>query len=313
MTWCMSLTALFATAIVLGSGGQMPIFTNVAPHAGLTVRNVSGDETHKKYLPELNGSGVAFIDYNNDGLPDIYLINGTRAFLSSSDPAPISHLYRNNGDGTFTDVTSQAGVGSSGWGQGACVGDYDNDGWDDLFVTYYGHNRLFHNNGNGTFTDVAAGTGLTGADGNWNTGCAFVDYNRDGRLDLFIASYVDLGSNFANAPPPGSGEFCQYKGMPIACGPRGLKASANHLFRNEGNGRFSDVSESSGILKTAGHYSLGVLTLDYDRDGWPDIYVACDSAPSILLHNQRDGTFQDVGLMAGTAFNDMEKLRPAWV
>ncbi|MDQ2777547.1 MAG: CRTAC1 family protein [Acidobacteriota bacterium] len=296
--------ALFVIAAVLATGGENLSFTNVAAHAGLTVRDVSGDDTHKKYLPELNGSGIAFIDYNNDGLPDIFVINGTRAALSNSDSAPISHLYRNNGDGTFTDVTFKAGVGSSGWGQGACVGDYDNDGWDDLFVTYYGHNRLFHNNGDGTFTDVADTAGLTGADGRWNTGCAFIDYNRDGRLDLFIASYVDLGPHFADAPPPGSGEFCQYKGMPIACGPRGLKASANHLFRNEGNGMFSDVSESSGILRTAGHYSLGVLTLDYDRDGWPDIYVACDSAPSILLHNNRDGTFQDAGLIAGTAFNE---------
>ncbi len=226
--------ALFVIAAVLATGGANLSFTNVAAHAGLTVRDVSGDDAHKKYLPELNGSGIAFIDYNNDGLPDIFVINGTRAALSNSDSAPISHLYRNNGDGTFTDVTSIAGVGSSGWGQGACVGDYDNDGWDDLFVTYYGHNRLFHNNGDGTFTDVADKAGLTGTDGRWNTGCAFLDYNRDGRLDLFIASYVDLGPHFADAPPPGSGEFCQYKGMPIACGPRGLKASANHLLSQRG-------------------------------------------------------------------------------
>lgn len=304
ISWVARIAALLGTATVgAGAAGDL-IFTNVAARAGLIARNVSGDETHKKYLPELNGSGVAFIDFNNDGLPDLYLVNGTRAFLQGSDPAPVSHLYQNNGDGTFTDVTSKAGVGSSGWGQGACVGDYDNDGWDDLFVTYYGHNRFFHNNGNGTFTDVAAQAGLAGADGGWNTGCAFVDYNRDGRLDLFIASYVDLGPDFSRTPPPGSGEFCQYKGMPIACGPRGLKASANHLYRNEGGGRFNDVSKSSGILQTAGHYSLGVLTLDYDRDGWPDIYVACDSAPSILLHNNRDGTFEDVGLIAGTAFNE---------
>ena len=297
------IRVLLFTTMLLTAHTEDVTFTNVAARAGLTARNVSGDATHKKYLPELNGSGVAFIDYNNDGLPDIFVINGTRTDLGKSDSAPASHLYRNNGDGKFTDVTSKAGVGSSGWGQGACVGDYDNDGRDDLFVTYYGHSRLFHNNGDGTFTDVANKAGLSGADGYWNTGCAFVDYNRDGRLDLFIASYVDLGPHFADAPPPGSGEFCQYKGMPIACGPRGLKTSPNHLYRNDG-GRFTDVSESSGILKTTGHYSLGVLTLDYDHDGWPDIYVACDSASSMLLHNNKDGTFTDVGLIAGAAFNE---------
>jgi enediyne biosynthesis protein E4 len=311
---CSRRTVLSIAALVLGASAisaangnniLAPLtFRNLAIRAGLTAPSVSGDKTHKKYLPELNGSGVAFIDYNNDGLPDIFQVNGTRTSLTNSDVVPTSHLYRNNGDGTFTDVTMKAGVGSSGWGQGACVGDYDNDGWDDLFVTYYGHNRLFHNNGDGTFSDIAGKAGLAGADGHWNTGCAFVDYNRDGHLDLFIASYVDLGDHFADAPPPGSGEFCQYKGMPIACGPRGLKTSPNHLYRNDGTGKFIDVSESSGIRRTSGHYSLGVLTLDYDRDGWPDIYVACDSAPSILLHNNHDGTFQDVGLSSGAAFND---------
>jgi hypothetical protein len=298
------IACLLATVASVAPNRQCVLFTNAATRAGITARDVSGDAAHKKYLPELNGSGVAFIDYNNDGFPDIFVISGTRASVTVSDAAPVSRLYRNNGDGTFTDVTSSAHVGSSGWGQGACVGDYDNDGWDDLFVTYYGHNRLFHNNGNGTFTDVADRAGLAGADRQWNTGCAFVDYNRDGRPDLFVASYVDLGAHFADAPPPGSGEFCQYKGVAIACGPRGLKSIPNHLFRNEGSGRFTDVSESSGILKTAGHYCLGVLTLDYDRDGWPDIYVACDSAPSILLHNSHDGTFQDVGLISGTGFNE---------
>lgn len=306
--------ALWVITLVLGGAGLVAAlaevgvapftFTNQAERAGLTVRNVSGDDVHKKYLPELNGSGVAFIDYNNDGLPDIFQVNGTRTPLSKSDTIPTSRLYRNNGDGTFTDITLKAGVGSSGWGQGACIGDYDNDGWDDLFVTYYGHNRLFHNNGDGTFSERAGSAGLAGADGQWNTGCAFIDYNRDGRLDLFIASYVDLGDHFADAPPPGSGEFCQYKGMPIACGPRGLKSSPNHLYRNDGAGKFTDVSEPSGIRRTSGHYSLGVLTLDYDRDGWPDIYVACDSAPSILLHNNHDGTFRDAGLSSGAAFND---------
>jgi hypothetical protein len=184
------------------------------------------------------------------------------------------------------------------------VGDYDNDGYDDLFVTYYGRNKLFHNNGNGTFTDVAEIAGVAGQDGRWNSGCAFVDYDRDGKLDLVVVEYVDLGADFSNAPVPGSGEFCQYKGVAIACGPRGLKAGVNYLYHNKGNGTFEDVSEASGIRRTQGHYALGVLTLDYDNDGWPDIYVACDSAPSILYHNNHDGTFTDTGVISGTAFND---------
>ncbi len=314
MAWARSHAGVLLITVLFGYGGistarvdpgsDCVTFINEAARAGLTARNVSGDDHHKKYLPELNGSGVAIIDYDSDGFPDIFLVNGTRFGSTSSETVPTAHLYRNNGDGTFTDTTTKAGLAASGWGQGACVGDFDNDGWDDLFVTYYGHNRLFHNNGNGTFSDIAAQAGLSGTDGEWSTGCAFLDYNRDGHLDLFVASYVDLGAHFADAPLPGSGEFCRYKGMPIACGPRGLKTSPNHLFRNQGNGRFTDVSRSSQILKTEGHYSLGVLTLDYDRDGWPDIYVACDSAPSILLHNNRDGTFQDVGITAGIAVND---------
>jgi len=275
-------------------------FSDVAPRAGLTARNESGGVTKKQYILEMNGSGIAFIDYDNDGYPDLFIVNGRT--LESAEAT--SHLYRNNHDGTFTDVTRRAGVGASGWGQGACVGDYDNDGYDDLFVTYYGRNRLFHNNGNGTFTDVAEAAGVAGADGRWNTGCAFVDYDRDGRLDLMVANYVDLGASFTNVPPPGSGEFCQYKGIPIACGPRGLKPAVNYLYRNKGDGTFEDVSDRAGIRRTQGHYALGVLTLDYDNDGWPDIYVACDSAAGILYHNNHDGTFTDLGLPSGTGFND---------
>ena len=279
-------------------------FINVASKAGLTAPDVSGDETRKRFILEMNGSGVAFIDYNNDGLPDIFIVNGTRFEAASGPLEPTSHLYRNNGDATFTDVTEKAGVGYSGWGQGACAGDYDNDGFVDLFVTYYGLNRLYHNNGDGTFREVAASAGLAGAKGRWNTGCAFVDYDRDGKLDLFVANYVDLGLDLAAVPPPGSGQFCQYKGLPIACGPRGLKTAPNYLYRNLGDGTFRDTSAVAGIRKTDGHYALGVLTIDYDNDGWPDIFVACDSAASILLHNNHDGTFTDQGIPSGTAFND---------
>lgn len=278
-------------------------FVDRAARAGLTAINASGDIAKKKYILEMNGSGVAFIDYNRDGYVDLFLVNGTR-FTTSQDHEPTSHLYRNNGDGTFTDVTREAGVFYSGWGQGACVADFDNDGWDDLFVTYYGRNRLYRNNGNGTFTEVAEKAGVAGEDGRWNSGCAFVDYDRDGKVDLFVANYVDLGPGFSHVPNPGSGEFCQYKGIPIACGPRGLPRAVNYLYHNNGDGTFSDVSQVAGIRATDGHYALGVLTLDYDNDGWPDIYVACDSAGSILYHNKRNGTFEDAGIISGLAFND---------
>ncbi len=280
------------------------LFADVAQQAGITAQNVSGDQSKKKYLVEMNGSGIAFIDFDHDGYADLFVVNGTSFGYKAAEPAPISHLYRNNHDGTFSDVTAKAGVAVSGWGQGACVGDYDNDGWDDLFVTYYGHNKLFHNQGNGTFSEVSIAAGVGGSENTWHSGCAFVDYDRDGKLDLFVASYIEPGPAFANVPAAGSGEFCEYKGIPIACGPRGLKPAANVLYRNLGDGRFADVSESSGILKTQGKYSLGVLTVDYNNDGWPDLYVACDSAPSILYRNRHDGTFEDVGIPSGTSFNE---------
>ncbi len=290
------------TLFLLGSAALQ--FTDVAKQAGLTARNVSGGEIRKRYIVEMNGSGIAFIDYNKDGLVDLFIVNGTRFDLSPGAAPPTNHLYRNNGDGTFTDVTLEAGLADFGWGQGACVGDYDNDGYSDLFVTYYGRNHLYHNKGDGTFVEVSQAAGVAGESGHWHSGCAFVDTDRDGKLDLFVASYIDPGPAFANVPAVGSGEFCQYKGIPIACGPRGLKPGVNYLFHNEGGGKFKDVSDASGIRNTDGHYSLGVLTLDFDNDGWPDIYVACDSTASILYHNRRDGTFEDVGLASGTAFNE---------
>jgi hypothetical protein len=279
-------------------------FVDATAKAGLTAANVSGAVVNKKYILEMNGSGLAFIDYNRDGFVDLFLVNGTELERRAGMPEPVSHLYRNNGNGTFTDVTREAGVAYSGWGQGACVADFDNDGYDDLFVTYYGKNRLYHNNGDGTFTEMAERAGVAGADGRWNSGCAFIDYDRDGKVDLFVANYVALGPNFSNVPKPGSGEFCQYKGIPVACGPRGLPAAVNYLYHNNGDGTFTDVSASSGMRATEGHYALGVLTLDYDNDGWPDIYVACDSAASILYHNKRDGTFEDAGIASGLAYNE---------
>jgi len=214
---------------------------------------------------------------------------------------PTNHLYKNNRDGTFTDVTEKAGLIRGGWGQGVCVGDYDNDGFDDLFVTYWGKNVLYHNNGDGTFTDVSEKAGVAGARTRWSTGCAFVDYDRDGHLDLFVANYIDL-ADFKSWPLPESGP-CMFKSVQVACGPPGLPGAKNILYRNNGDGTFTDVSEKSGITQARGTYGLGVLCADFDNDGWPDIYVANDSQPSALYRNNHDGTFTDIGIVAGVAYS----------
>ena len=278
-------------------------FVDVAAQAGITVRNVNGDAENKKYIIESTGSGVAILDYDHDGWMDIFLVNGQELDASKhKGPAPTSHLFRNNHDGTFTDVTARAGLALTAWGQGACVGDYDNDGFDDLYVTAYGKNHLFHNQGDGTFRDVTEQAGVGGSGKEWGTGCAFVDYDRDGRLDLMVANYVHF--DLAETPAPGSQAGCMWKGAPVMCGPRGLPSTPNVLFHNEGAGRFRDVSKAAGIERTAGHYCFSVTTLDYNEDGWPDIYVACDSTPSILYRNNHDGTFTDVAADTGAAFNE---------
>jgi enediyne biosynthesis protein E4 len=278
-------------------------FIDIAPQAGLRMKNVNGGVDAKKYIIETTGSGVAIFDYDNDGWPDIFLVNGTTLDKTKErNEKPSSHLFHNNHDGTFSDVTQAAGLDFTGWGQGVCVGDYDNDGFDDLYVTYYGKNRLYHNEGNGTFKEVAASAGVAGDGTAWGTGCAFVDYDRDGKLDLFVANYVLF--DVKTAPKPGQGVRCVWKGTPVMCGPRGLDSSPNILYHNLGGGKFADVSKSSGIEKTYGHYCFSVSTLDYDDDGWPDIYVACDSTSSILYHNLKNGTFIDVAAEAGVAFNE---------
>jgi hypothetical protein len=284
-----------------GDGGDLGVsFLNVARESGLNAKTIFGGEHKNKYLLETTGCGVAFYDYDNDGWLDIFLVNGTRLEGFPAGSEPTSHLFRNNRDGTFTDVTARAGVAHSGWGQGVCVGDYDNDGWDDLFVTYFGKNVLYHNNGDGTFTDVSQKSGVAGKVARWNTGCAFVDYDRDGRLDLFVANYIDL--DLATAPVPESGP-CLYKSVMVACGPPGLEGGKNILYHNNGDGTFTDVSEASGILGANGTYGLGVLTADLDNDGWPDIYVANDSTASILYQNKKNGKFQDIAIEAGCALS----------
>jgi hypothetical protein len=291
------------SAIVFPQTKSTPIvhFTDQAEKAGLLALNVFGGKEAKKYIIETTGTGVAIFDYDNDGWPDIFLVNGTTLGSSAGEDGPTNHLYHNNHDGTFTDVTKAAGLEATGWGQGVCVGDYDNDGWDDLYVTYYGRNRLFHNE-KGVFKDVSDQAGVAGTKQAWGSGCAFVDYDRDGKLDIMVANYVDF--DVSTAPLPGQGTSCLWKGVPVMCGPNGLKPASNTLYRNRGDGTFEDVSVKSGVAKADGFYSLSVSTLDFDNDGWPDIYVACDSRPSILYHNNRDGTFTDVAVLAGAAYNE---------
>jgi hypothetical protein len=276
---------------------------DVAREAGLTAPNVWGGVDHKKYIIEAKGSGLAFFDYDNDGWLDIYLTNGNR--FDTNWPAgkePTSHLYKNNRDGTFTDVTQKSGLARTGWQTGVCVGDYDNDGWDDLFCCFWGHNVLFHNNGDGTFTDVTRKAGVFDEQIRWGSGCTWLDYDRDGRLDLFVCHYIKLDP--AQVPSSSEPAVCQWKGMPVMCGPRGLPGDTNVLYHNNGDGTFADVSEKAGILKPGPRYSITPVSYDFDNDGWPDIYVAVDSQPSILYKNNHDGTFSDVSVIAGCAYSE---------
>jgi enediyne biosynthesis protein E4 len=293
---------IFATALPRPAAPHAPgiVFVDIAPEAGIVHKTIFGSETSDTYLLETTGCGVAFFDYDNDDWLDLFFVNGTRLEGFPKGQEPTNHLYKNNRDGTFTDVTQQAGLMHTGWGQGVCIGDYDNDGFDDLFVTYWGKNVLYHNNGDGTFTDVSEKAGVAGTRVRWGTGCAFVDYDRDGKLDLFVANYCD--GDLESWPLPQSGP-CLYKGGLVACGPPGLPGGKNILYHNNGDGTFTDVSERAGILKENGTYGLGVLTGDFDNDGWPDIYVANDSQPSALYHNNQDGTFTDMGIMDGCSYS----------
>jgi enediyne biosynthesis protein E4 len=283
------------------SGRVFPCsFEDVAAAAGLTAPQIDGGE-NKKYIVESTGSGVAFLDFDNDGWQDVFLVSGSR-FEDAGGPRPANHLYRNNHDGTFTDVTAKAGLAHSGWGQSVTVADYDNDGFDDLFVTYWGRNVLYHNNGDGTFSDVSVKAGVAGAFDRWGSGAAFFDYNRDGRLDLFVANYLNLDT--ARTPLPGANPNCAWLGMPVICGPRGLPYSTNLLYRNNGDGTFTDVSAPSGVGTPTRSYGLGVLAADLDGDGWQDVYVACDSTPSLFYRNRGDGTFSERAVMTGLAYDD---------
>lgn len=275
-------------------------FTDMAEKAGLTASNVFGGKHSSTYILESTGTGVAIFDYDNDGWPDIFLVNGTTLEGFPAGNAPTNHLYHNNHDGTFTDVTEKAGLVATGWGQGVCVGDYDNDGWEDLYVTYYGKNRLYHNL-HGTFEEVAESSGVAGDGKTWSSGCAFLDYDRDGHLDLAVANYASF--DLAHAALPGKFPSCLWKGIAVFCGPRGLPASKNTLYHNLGNGSFKDVTLKAHLDRTMGHFCFSVSPIDFDNDGWPDIYISCDSTPSILYRNNHDGTFTDVGIFSGVAYN----------
>jgi enediyne biosynthesis protein E4 len=276
-------------------------FTDVATAAGLHAPVIYGGVDSKKYIMEANGCGCAFLDYDNDGWMDIFLLSGSR--LEGAPPEATNRLYKNNRDGTFTDVTDKAGLRAVGWANGVCVADYNNDGFDDIFCTYFGQNRLYRNNGDGTFTDVTKQAGLwDDSEARWGAGCAFVDYNRDGYLDLFVSNYIRF--SFKHAPVPGESSTCNWKGIPVNCGPRGLPTGRHSLYRNNGDATFTEVTKQAGIAGATESYGMTVVAADFDEDGWPDIFVACDSTPSLLFMNNHDGTFREEGVMRGVALSD---------
>ena len=297
------MAARKAQVLTRGKPSGLPFdarFTDVANEAGLRSVTVYGPVDHKEYIVESLGCGCAFLDYDNDGWLDISLLSGTH-FANSPEDASI-RLFKNNRDGTFRDVTKEAGLLKTGWASGVCVGDYNNDGFEDMFVTYWGHNTLYRNNGDGTFTDVTRAAGLMDSGKRWGSGCTFLDYNRDGNLDLFVANYVRF--DIENAPKPGDTANCRWSDMPVFCGPRGYPYGQHSLYRNNGDGTFTDVSVASGISSSKDSYGLTAIAADFDDDGWPDIYVACDSTPSLLFLNNHDGTFREEGAIRGVAYSE---------
>jgi hypothetical protein len=273
-------------------------FVNVAHAAGLRSPVIYGARDHADYIFEANGCGAAFLDYDNDGWLDILLLTGRR-LDATPDDATI-RLYHNNRDGTFSDVSAKAGIARSVWATGVTIGDYDNDGFDDLFITCRGQNILFRNHGDGTFSDVTSKAGLL-SEKRYATGCTWIDYDRNGLLDLFVCHYTAFD---AKTPPRGKDPGCNYSGVPVFCGPAGIPQESCRLYRNNGDGTFTDVSEPSGIAAVKAGYGLTAAAADFDGDGWPDIYVACDTSPSLFFRNNHDGTFAEEGLERGVSLSD---------
>jgi hypothetical protein len=291
------------------AGDWAVTFVDAAPHAGLTTPSVYGGVARKRFIIETNGAGVALLDVDGDGWLDALVLNGTRLKDGSREDqtwpagqAPTTRLYRNRHDGTFADITRGSGLDRVAWSSSVCAGDFDNDGRVDLLTTAYGTNALYRNAGNGRFTDVTARVGLPMTGTRWGSGCTFIDYDRDGRLDLFVANYLRL--DLPTASEPGQGVNCLWKGIPVNCGPKGLPSDTNLLYHQERDGTFRDVSVESGIAAVRNRYSMTAAAADFDGDGWVDIYVASDSTAAILYRNRGDGTFTDVALPSGVAFSE---------
>jgi hypothetical protein len=303
-----AVAALAATA-GLPSAPWTVALVDVAEQAGLRSPSIYGGVDQKRFIIETNGAGTAFIDYDGDGWIDALVLSGTRLKPGTRElatwpdgQAPTNRLYRNNRDGTFTDVTDRAGLRRTGWASSVCAGDYDNDGFIDLYITYYGRNVLYRNLGNGRFEDATEKAELASATTRWGSGCTFVDYDRDGRLDLFVSNYLVF--DLQRVPEPGTGVNCLWKGIAVNCGPKGLPTDTNLLYHNEDGRRFADVSEKSGVTKVTGRYPMTAVATDLDGDGWTDIYVACDSTAAILYRNNRDGTFADLAVESGVAVSE---------
>jgi hypothetical protein len=284
-------------------------FTDVAARAGLDRPSIYGEADRKRFIIETNGCGTGLLDFDRDGWLDALVLSGTRLEPKgrtevswTADSAPLSRLYRNRGNGTFEDVTARMGLDKVGWASSVCAADYDGDGWIDLFLTYFGQNVLYRNDAGRRFDDRTARAGLARPGVRWGSGCSFIDHDRDGDLDLFVANYLRF--DLAAAPQPGEGANCVWRGIPVNCGPKGLPTDTNLFYRNRGDGTFEDVSEPSGIARVTGRYPMTAVAADLDGDAWTDLYVASDSTAAILYRNNRDGTFTDVAVASGAAFNE---------